>query len=80
MTQKGNGGHLCSLGKAQVMRVDALSAIHVQLDGKASTANAVEQNTHRDSRRVTGFSTSLWATAFNLRNTLCVNKRKWQWF
>ena len=71
---------MCSLGKAQVMRVDALSAIHVHFVGKASTANAVEQNTSRDSRRVTGFSTSLWATAFKLRNTLWVNKRRWQWF
>ena len=41
------------------MRVDAPSATHVQLVGKASTANAVEQNTSRDSRRVAVFSTSL---------------------
>ena len=30
--------------KQKVMRVDALSAIHVQVAGDASIANAVEQN------------------------------------
>ena len=80
MTQMVYGGHLCSLGKEQVMRDDALSVIHVQVVGEASIANAMEQNTSCDSRRVARSSKSLWATAFKLRNTLWVNKRRWQWF
>ena len=43
------GGQLCSLGKAQILRVDALSAIHVQVVGEASIANSVEQYTSRQS-------------------------------
>ena len=46
-------------GQNPVMRVDALSAIHVQVVGEASIANAVEQNTSRDSRRVARSSTSM---------------------
>ena len=64
MTQMVYGGYLCSLGKAQVQRVDALS--HVP----GGCANAVEQNSYRDSRRVAWSSTSMWATAFKLLNTL----------
>ena len=35
-----------------LLRVDARSVIHAQVVGSASTANAVEQNTFRDSQRV----------------------------
>ena len=53
-----------------LLRVGEQSVIHAQVVGAASIANAVEQNTSCDSRRVARSSTSVCSTAQVAKHTL----------